>query len=134
MVGVHAPHVEVHADCRRDQLQWGRLEVISIEVCQKQVDGRGTPARQDLEKYPGETIYPLQASDQSIAAVTLVCEGAPPPPECVSYVTVIGPLMAKSAELLLANKRSSYVPGPSEAGSVKGTLPLATPVVYCHFM
>jgi hypothetical protein len=39
-------------------------------------------------------------------------------------------LVPRRVYQLLANKRSSYVPGASVAGIVKGTLPLAVPVVY----
>jgi hypothetical protein len=38
-------------------------------------------------------------------------------------------LTARRVYPLLENRRSSYVPGASVAGIVKGTLPLAAPVV-----
>jgi hypothetical protein len=38
-------------------------------------------------------------------------------------------LTAMRVKPLFANKRSSYVPGASEAGIVKGTLPLVVAVV-----
>jgi hypothetical protein len=50
-----------------------------------------------------------------------------PPPQPETTVKLL--LTARRVTLLFANKRSSYVPGASEAGIVKGTLPLAVPVV-----
>ena len=48
------------------------------------------------------------------------------------YWTVIELLVAIFARVLFENKRNSYVPGGTDAGTVKSTLPLAAPVVPCQ--
>jgi hypothetical protein len=53
------------------------------------------------------------------------------PAQPATAVTVKLLLTARRVYPSLENRRSSYVPGAS-AGIVKGTLPLAVPVVYRH--
>ena len=50
------------------------------------------------------------------------------PPQPTTVVTAKLLLTARRVYPPLANRRSSYVPGASVAGIVKGTLPLAVPV------
>jgi hypothetical protein len=72
-------------------------------------------------------LQPVQAAVTEPPAATLAGLAVRLP--TVQAVTVKLLLTARRVYPLLENRRSSYVPGAIVAGSVKGTLPPAVPVV-----
>jgi hypothetical protein len=67
---------------------------------------------------------PLEAAETLLGLMLSQASAKP-----TTAVTVKLWLTARRVYPLLENRRSSYVPGASVAGIVKGTLPLAAPVV-----
>jgi hypothetical protein len=101
-----------------------------VVLRQAKKDVLGAPGRKSPIQSPlvgAQT--PLQVAVTEPPAATLVGLALRLPPVQPATTTVKLLLTARRVELLLENKRSSYVPGASVAGIVKGTLPLAVPVV-----